>query len=103
MKEIIKSVSRFVELSREFTTNADEVYEGFEEVRPGHFSISAGTSYISGQVQYSSISFTPLPSKLEQYEQHIQNKYEKAKRYEEYLELQKTLTEYFNSVDKLNK
>lgn len=101
MKEILKSVARFVELSKEFTTGSDEVYEGFKPHSSGSFSISAGTSYIVSSDSGYKLQVNPTPTKLEQYEQSLQKKYEKAKRYEEYLELQKALTEYFNSIEKL--
>lgn len=101
MKEIEKSVARFVELSKEFTIDGDEVYEGFEtKIGNSPYIIpttGSGTVYIGVQLQYGNV-----PSKVEQYEKALKEKVEKAKRFEEYLELQKTLTEYFNSVNKLN-
>lgn len=100
MKEILKSVARFVELSREFTIDGDEVYEGFSPLPAyGIYMTSSGSGSSDGG--YRLVVNPPSPTKLEQYETALQEKYEKAKRYEEYLELQKNLSEYFKNLEKL--
>lgn len=108
MKEILKSVARFVELSKEFTVSSDEVYEGFNGVNiyanEGYVTInSTGSLGVQNPTAKLHILSTPTLSKVELYGKSLQAKCEKAKRYEEYLELQKNLEEYFISINKLNK
>ena len=92
MKEILKNVARFVELSKEFTISDSEAYEGFT---------SNTINWCTSRWDSNNINTNLL--KVELYEKFLQDKIGRAKRYEEYLELRKNLGEYFNSVDKLNK
>ena len=97
-------IKRFIELSREFTKDAEEVYEGFKVDNTGdmhingNFSIGTGNGYITTAQTYSQIT----DSKAEQFEKSQLEKINKVKRYEEYLELQTSLSEYYNALNKLN-
>lgn len=98
-------IKRFIELSKEFTKTAEEVYEGFEAFSIGYMHISgtnsfsiSGTGDISNNGSYSQIT----ESKAEQFEKSQLEKINKVKRYEEYLELQTSLSEYYNALNKLN-
>lgn len=93
-----EKIKRFVELSVEFTISSDVIYPtGYNN---NTFSISAGSGCIVTGLQST---FTKEPTRLERFEKFSADKVEKAKRYEEYLELQKDLAEYYKIVDKLNK
>lgn len=98
-------IKRFIELSKEFTKDAKEVYEGFEVLSAGYLNIQGtnnlhicGTGYVSYTASYSSVT----ESKAERFEKEQLEKINKVKRYEEYLELQTSLSEYYNALNKLN-
>lgn len=101
-----RKIKRFIELSKEFTVTSEEVYEGFESI-PSYFNISySGSQTINIGGDFSNAtgySNTNQLSKLEQYENLQLKKVNKVKRYEEYLELQTLLSEYYDSLNKLNK
>lgn len=96
MKEIQKSVARFVELSKEFTTKEKEVYEEFNPLLSYNITGLIASPYSLG------MSDTKPKTKSEQYKDFLKEKADRVERYEEYLSLQNKLYEYFNAIDKLN-
>lgn len=103
-------IKRFIELSKEFTKDSGEVYEGFKEVSNGWImgTCITGTN-TSNVVGLSSVNYIGnhtnsqiTESKAEQFEKSQLEKINKVKRYEEYLELQTSLSEYYNALEKLN-
>lgn len=93
-------IKRFIELSKEFTVKSSEAYGDFNPY-VGNITINGGcgTYYTINSEEQSK----KQPTKLEQFEIAQKEKIEKAKRYEEYLELQSSLSEYYTVLEKLNK
>lgn len=93
-------IQRFIELSKEFTVSSDKVYENFYPAG-NIISISSNNTvsfYGSASSQSESIKY---PTKLEQFTAAQEEKVAKAKRYEEYLELQSSLSNYYKAAEKL--
>lgn len=89
-------IKRFLELSKEFTVKSNEVYEGFQEYC-GDLTINTNGYF------YASVNSESKQSiKLEQFETAQLEKIAKVKRYEEYLQLQTDLLEYYTAKGKLN-
>lgn len=85
-----EKIKRFVQLSLEFTIRAKEIYP-----------MDSLQSYTSGTIYLSTDNMTPSPSLLERFTKSQKEKIEKAERYEEYLELQKSLSDYYRALNKL--
>lgn len=98
-KKINEQVQRFVELSFEFTS-ADENYNDFIPNNGIIFTTNGTMGYmtINGQC-----NFGKQKSKLEQYEESLLSNIEKAKRYEEFIELRDRLNKYFSSLKEVLK
>ena len=96
-----QKIKRFVELSTEFTVDSDEIYEGFQEVKNNYLTFSGQCS--STTSMYINDNLSKQTTKLEQFETKQLEKISKAKRYDEYLELQSSLLEYYVAKEKLTK
>lgn len=92
-------IKRFIELSKEFTINSNKVYEGFENNVANGFTMSGWTT---ASLTNCSGNISKQPTKLEQFEKAQLEKIAKAKRYEEYLQLQTDLLEFYTAKEKLN-
>jgi hypothetical protein len=99
MKKILEKVARFVELSKEFTKYEDEIYEGFQIPLSYEYLVSSNT----GTINFSNIPNPEYGTKQQEYKKFLNEKIEAVDRWEEYKTLQADLSEYFNSVNKLNK
>lgn len=103
MKELNKKMARFVELSKEFTTEESDIYEGFEIPTYYHnFTVTAssnGTNYIQNNITTSPAA--NAGTKEEQYRKYLDGKIKEVERYNEYKKLQVDLSEYFKSEEKL--
>lgn len=97
MEKLNEKLQRYLELSREFTVSSDKVYDGFQT--------NYSTFYSSGSVIHGiSVMYDPkekTPTKLEQFEIAQKEKIEKAKRFEEYLQLQTDLSNYYTALNKI--
>lgn len=95
-KEIQNKVQRFVELSKQFSKSE---YDLFPQNNGMHqFStISSGTCYGTINVNSNQNELT----RTEKLQQELTAKIQKSKDYDEYLGLQKDLSEYFSAVNKL--
>jgi hypothetical protein len=90
-------IKRFIELSKEFTVKSNDVYGDFNHNAVFTFTGSGGSYYWTG-AQAQNIQ---PPTKLEQFTKEQQDKVEKAKRFEEYITLQRDLSDYYNALIKL--
>lgn len=92
-----EKIKRFVELSLEFTVSGKEIYKDFTNTHYG------GGNFIFTGGSCGSISLNPVstPTQLETLEKNLLEISEKAKRYEEYLELQILLSEYYKALNNL--
>lgn len=91
-------IKRFLELSKEFTVKSHEVYEGFQETY-GSLTLNSNGYYCTRVIGECP---PEQPTKLEQFETAQLEKIAKVKRYEEYLQLQTDLLEYYTAKEKLN-
>ena len=96
-----QKIKRFIELSKEFTLDSDEIYEGFQEMRNNCLTFTGASSVTFAS--YNNDNLTKYPTKVEQFETEQLEKIAKVKRYEEYLELQSSLLEYYTAKEKLTK
>lgn len=92
MKEILEKVARFVELSKEFTTDENQIYEGYQP---------NGIVFTTNGVNFNYNIVGNTVPKVIQYEIYLEEKLNMTRRYEEYKNLQASLSEYFASVEKL--
>lgn len=89
-------IKRFIELSREFTVNRQEIYG---EDNTWYGTTSCG---VSGTIRLAYDSDQPtLTSELEKFIRNQDKKVKKAERFEEYLTLQTDLSNYYNALTKL--
>ncbi len=90
MKEKIR---RFIELSFEFTISSDNIYT------------EPNVNYITGFNSATEIRFTAgtveMPTRLEAFKKALEYKAKKAERFEEYLQLQQDLSNYYNALKKV--
>ncbi len=99
MEKLNEKLQRFLELSKEFTVGSREVYGDFNQ-NIGFTSIGSGfngTLYMAEAAQ----TIKKEPTKLEQFEIAQKEKIEKAKRFEEYRELQTDLSNYYSALNKI--
>lgn len=98
MEKLNTKVQRFLELSKEFTAKSSEVY-GDSFYESNYITINSNGLYTSNIISHG----IPVeaPTKLEQFEIAQKEKIEKAKRYEEYLELQTELSNYYTALNKI--
>lgn len=97
-----EKLQKFVELRKEFTVESSKVYESFNtnSIFTGSTTIVSGGCFTS----INSLSQTTKePSKLKQLAIAQKERVEKARRYEEYLELQTSLSNYFPALNRLEK
>lgn len=91
-----EKIKRFVELSKEFTINAEKIFE--YQSQNGDVKYSAfGALSISGCVSNQVVSKT----RLEVLKENTEKAVSRAERFEEYLKLQVDLSEYYNALEKL--
>lgn len=90
-------IKKFLELSKEFIVTSNEVYEGFSDITTGITYTHSGYGILNGICHNGK-----QPTKLEQFEKAQLEKIAKVKRYEEYLQLQTDLLEYYTAKEKLN-
>ena len=95
-QSVQEKVKRFVELSREFTVEEKEVF-GDVKVTNSLFM-----GYMHNSISINHYDLQIQPSRLEVFEKQLNEKAEKARRFEEYITLQNDLGAYFRSLDKLN-
>lgn len=99
MEQLVQEkVKRFVELSVEFSVKEDEVYRDVD-VRNKTISFHHGHYHAIDMVAYGT---EPPVTKIEIFESELKSRMEKARRFEEYISLQKDLGAYFESLSKLN-
>ena len=91
-----EKVKRFVELSKEFTINAEEIFE----YQPQNVNISYSTF---GTFSTTTCTSSQVVSKtrLEVLKENAEKEISKAERFEEYLKLQADLLEYYKELEKL--
>ena len=87
-------VLRFLELSKEFTIDSEEI---FEYQPQNNFSIG-GHGYITINNQSEQLN---SKTRLELLKEKSEKEVSKAERFEEYLELQKDLLEYYQALNKV--
>lgn len=90
-------IKRFIELSKEFTVDSREIYgESLFSTISSHDMWTGVTVALPTHGDHK-----PPLTRLEQFAKAQQDKIEKVERYEEYITLQKDLSNYYNALTKL--
>lgn len=91
-----EKIKRFVELSKEFTINVEEIFEYQSQYATVNYSIS-GTLSTNCCTSNQAVTKT----RLEILKENANKEVKRAERFEEYLKLQADLLEYYNALEKL--
>jgi len=98
---IEQKILRFIGLSREFISQPKDLYGDSSNtlsiVDTGH----TGMVY-SGNLTFRTSSNESSPTQLELLKRSLDAKYEKAQRWQEFVELRNDLNSYFSAKNKLN-
>lgn len=94
---ILKKMARFVELSKEFTIEESDVYEGFQIPLSYGYLTASGT----GTINFSNIPNPEYGTKQQEYKKFLNEKIETVKRWEEYKDLREKLNQYFENLNNL--
>ncbi len=99
MEAINKKVERYLILSKQFQKSEKDVF-GVEQIN----NLTINSGYISVGSSISTRSEIPKePSRAEKIWNQAYKDAKRASDWDEYLQLQKDLTDYYTSINKLNK
>ncbi len=91
-----EKIKRFVELSKEFTIEIEEIFEYQPQNITMNYS-NFGTLSVNCCTQNQVVSKT----RLEVLKENAEKEISRAERFEEYLKLQADLSDYYNALEKL--